>query len=142
MRTLNRNKQKMFYSLPIGQFPIYSTDEDGNIIYVPVDGKDVPVETGNYETFYGNPIEFKANISSTLASAAFKPFGVDNSANMATICCDKGYLDLKIGAIIWKNSQVRYKNDRVDSASADFVVKGIDIEGLNNDLYLLERLNV
>lgn len=142
MRTLNKNKQKMFYSLVIGKTPVYAKDENGDIKYIEVDGVRVPVETGDYETLYGNPIEFKANISSTLASAAFKPFGVDNSANMATICCDKGYLDLKIGAIIWKSSSVQYKDNLVDGSSADFVVKGIDIEGLNNDLFLLERLNV
>lgn len=135
----------MYFSLPVGRVPVYVMDEDGNIKTVEVDGEEIPVESGEYETEYGEPVEFKANISSTLASAAFKPFGIDNSANMATICCDKGYLDLQIGARVWKHSPIRYKdaeNTIVDGSSADFVVKGIDIEGLNNDLFLLERLNV
>lgn len=142
MRTLNRNKQKMYYSLVTGTRPKYRRDSDGNIIYIEIDGENVPVEDGGYENVYGTPVEFQANISSTLASAAFKPFGVDNSANMATICCDKGYLELEIGARIWKRSEIKYIGTEVDGSSADFVVKGIDIEGLTNDLFLLERLNV
>lgn len=144
MRTLKRNKQTMFYSTIIGQQPKYDRDEDGNIIYVEVDGEMIPQEGNGYETLYSQPIEFKANISSTLASAAFKPFGIDNSSNMATICCDKNYIDLKIGDIVWVKNKPTFSDEAntiPNSASADFVVKGVADIGLTNDLYLLQRLN-
>lgn len=134
----------MFYALVDGVKPVYEKNADGTIKYVEVDGEQVPVKTGDYETKYSKPVEFRANISSTLASAAFKPFGIDNSANMATICCNKDYLPLEIGAIIWRKSKIRYEDEEEtipDSSNADFVVKGIATEGLTNDLYLLQRLN-
>lgn len=144
MRTQNRNKQKMYYALVVGLMPMYERDDNGNIKYIEVNGKQVPVKTGDYETKYSTPVEFKANISSTLASAAFKPFGIDNSANMATICCNKDEIPLEIGTIVWRKSAVKYIDiDQTipDSKSADFVVKGIATEGLTNDLYLLQRLS-
>lgn len=144
MKTQNRNKQKMYYALVDGLKPVYEKDSEGNIVYIDVDGEQVPVKTGDYETKYSTPIEFSANISSTLASAAFKPFGIDNSANMATICCNKDYIPLEIGALIWRKSKVKYEDAEEtipDSSSADFVVKGIATEGLTNDLYLLQRLS-
>lgn len=142
MRNLNRNKQQMFYSLQNGRKPIYETDEEGNIIYFEdSEGNRYPSETGEYEIKYEMPVEFWANISSTLASAAFKPFGIDNSSNKAVISCEKGLLPIKEGSLIWRKSEIEYKPDgSVDSASADYQVKGVAIEGLNSDLYLLERL--
>lgn len=144
MRTQKRNKQKMYYSTILGQKPIYDRDEEGNVIYVEVDGELVPQEGNGYETLYSTPVEFKANISSTLASAAFKPFGVDNSSNMATICCNKDYVPLRIGDIVWVKSQPKYEDEEETiplSKTADFVVKGVADIGLTNDLYLLQRLN-
>ena len=44
MRTLNRNKQKMYYSLQDGTSPVYMTDDDGNVKYIEVDGEQIPVE--------------------------------------------------------------------------------------------------
>ena len=41
MRTLDRNKQKMLYSLQTGRnTPIYEKDEQGNTKYITVDGKE------------------------------------------------------------------------------------------------------
>lgn len=63
MITLNRNKQSLKYALQIGKVPIYETDDDGNIIYIVIDGNKVPVETGEYEIGYMQPVDFKANIA-------------------------------------------------------------------------------
>ena len=46
LRTLKKNKQKMYYALQVGEVPIYETDEYGNIIYT--DGGTL-IETGEYE---------------------------------------------------------------------------------------------
>ena len=47
MRVLNRNKQKMFYSMQGEEIPIYETDVDGNIIYYEdEEGNRIPLETG------------------------------------------------------------------------------------------------
>ncbi len=63
MRLLEKNKQNLKYALQVGEVPVYERDEDGNIIYIEVDGQKVPVETGETEPGYSNPIDFRGNIA-------------------------------------------------------------------------------
>ena len=49
---------------------------------------------------------------------------------------------LKAGSVIWKKSEVGYKDDVktiVDETTADYTVKGIADEGMSEDLFLLQR---
>ena len=43
MRSLKKNKQKLYYSLYSEEIPVYERDGDGNIKYIEVDGKQEPV---------------------------------------------------------------------------------------------------
>lgn len=131
----------MYFSKIIGETPEYKLDEYGNIVY---DSDGDPIPTGTITTLYSVPVKFEACISSTLASAAFRPFGVDNSANKAVIDCDKDTIALDIGDIVWKQSEIEYidvEHTKPDVKSANYVVKGIADAGLDSDLYLLQRLN-
>lgn len=144
MRTLNRNKQKMFYSKPGESTPIYETDEFGNIKYITVDGEQIPVETGEYSPGFSMPVEFKANIAGKLSDVIIRAFGADSSDNHAQIVSDKNVLPFEIGTRIWKKSKVRYKDDAktiVDGDSADYVVRGLLLEGLSEDMFYLEVLS-
>lgn len=144
MRTLNKNKQKQFYSNPGKSVPIYETDEDGNIQYIEVDGELVPVETGEYEPGFSMPVEFKANISGKLNDVIVRAFGADSSNNHAQIVADKGVLPFKIGTRIWLRSKVEYKDEAKtipDGDSADYVIRGLLLEDLNQDMFYLEVLN-
>ena len=129
--------QSMKYSLQDGKIPIYETDDDGNIIYIEVDGKRVPVETGDTDTGYAAPVDFEANISNKLAEVLMKDFGIDDSTNYAQIVAEKNALPIKSGSVIWKKSEVKYKDEDktiVDEKSADYIVKGVADEGLTNYL--------
>lgn len=144
MRTLARNKQKMFYSNPGESTPIYKTDEFGNTIYIEVDGERVPVETGEYSPGFSMPVEFKANIAGKLSDVIIRAFGADSSDNHAQIVSDKDVLPFEIGTRIWKKSKVRYKDDAktiVDPDSSDYRVDGLLLEGLNEDMFYLTVLN-
>lgn len=144
MRALNKNKQKMKYSNYKESTPVYERDSDGNIIYISVDGENVPVETGEYETGYETPVDFKANINSTLTEAFIRAFGVDKSSNKSTIVCTKGALPFAIGTRIWRNSDVGYKDtDKtiVDGDSADYEVIAVNDEALHEDTFLLQKLS-
>lgn len=141
---LEINKQKMLYSLPCGMTPIYETNPDGSIKYIAVDGEMVPVETGDYETGYKQPVIFYASISNRLGETLAKEYGLDPSANNVQIVAEKGYLPLSVGSLIWKKSAVGYKyNDKakmiIDPNTADYVVAGIADEGLEADLFLLQK---
>ena len=143
MMTLQSNKQKMQYSLQDGRIPIYETDEDGNIIYyTDSEGNQIPIETGEYTTGYSQPIPFFANINNKLNEVVWKDFGIDDSTNYAQIIASKDELPLKVGSVIWKKSEVGYKDDDktiVDETTADYTVKGIADEGMSEDLFLLQR---
>ena len=141
--TLQANKQKMRYSLQGEKVPIYETDEDGNIIYYEdADGNRIPLETGEYETGYSKPVSFFANINNKLNEVVWQDYGIDNSTNYAQIVASKDELPLKVGSVIWKKSEVCYKDDDrtiVDETTADYTVKGIADEGMSEDLFLLQR---
>ena len=71
-----------------------------------------------------------------------KDYGIDNSTNYAQIVANKGELPLKAGSVIWKKSEVGYKDDDktiVDETTADYIVKGVADEGMSEDLFLLQR---
>ena len=92
--TLRSNKQKMKYSLFVSSTQEYELDEDGNIVYVEVDGEMIPVKVGETEEHYATPVDFKACITSELNELHMKAFGVDQSSIYSTLTCKKGYLPL------------------------------------------------
>lgn len=141
MRTLRKNQQSMKYALQIGEVPIYQTDEDGNVLYYEdSEGNRIPLETGETEIGYSEPVSFLANINNKLNEVVWAEYGVDNSTNYAQIVVDKGVLPLEAGSVIWKKSKVgRKESGSVDDSTADYVVKGVADEGQNFDLFLLQR---
>lgn len=142
MRLARKNKQSMRYSLYKSSEPIYELDEDGNIKYMEIDGVQVPIEVGTTEPHYDKPIPFKANIHSELNEMHLKSYGVDQSSIYSEIVVKKGKLPLKIGTIIWRESEIIYEDNEKTipkQSSADYTVVGIMTEGLSEDCYLLQR---
>ena len=153
--SLDINKQKMTYALPTGQQPKYELDSDGNIdyegymgedgIFVPYlddDGNKIPKLTGDTIDTYSAPVIFYSSINNKLNEVLAKEFGIDDSTNYAQLVTDKEEFPLKVGALIWKRSEVGYKDNNktiIDSTSADYIVKGVADEGLTVDLYLLRK---
>lgn len=141
MRLLRKNKQKMKYSLQIGEVPIYERDEDGNIIYIEVDGKKVPVETGETEIGYSDPVEFMGNIAMSGGEAEAKSFGVDISEYDAILLMEKDRIPIDETSLLWHTSEVKYvdeQNTVVDRKSADYSIKRVQ-PSLNFTRYLLKR---
>ena len=143
MLTLASNKQSMKYSLQGERVPIYETDGNGNIVYyTDSDGNKIPIETGEYTTGYSQPVSFFANINNKLNEVVWQDYGIDDSTNYAQLITSKNELPLKVGSVIWKKSEVGYKDDEntiVDETTADYTVKGIADEGVSEDLFLLRR---
>ena len=140
MIALQANKQSMKYLIPGKTEPVYETDDDGNIKYIIVDGRQEPIATGEYRITAGEIVDFRANINSTLTEAFIRAFGVDDSSDKATIVSTKNFLPLKDGMKIWKDSEVLYKNETVDENSADYEVIDVNTEALNEDCFLLKKL--
>lgn len=134
--------QPMKYSLQDGRVPIYERDENGDIVYIEVDGQKIPVETGEYETGYSAPVDFMGNISMSGGEAEAKEFGMDIGDFDAVIVLEKDAVQLTETSIIWHTSPVKYKDEQntiVDSKSADYAVKRVS-PSLNFTKVLLQRI--
>ena len=134
--------QPMKYSLQDGRVPIYERDENGDIVYIKVDGQKIPVETGEYETGYSAPVDFMGNISMSGGEAEAKEFGMDIGDFDAVIVLEKDAVPLTETSIIWHTSLVKYKDEQntiVDSKSADYAVKRVS-PSLNFTKVLLQRI--
>lgn len=144
MKTLRKNKQKMYYSLPIGEQPIYKLDENGNkvISYVDEEGNIYYEDTGETEIVYSKPVQFMNGISGKLSEVLVKEFGIDDSSMYAEMDTEANRYPIVAESLIWLKSDVLYKDmgkTIPDKTSCDYVVSGVLNEGLNVWNYLLKR---
>ena len=139
---LEKNKQDLKYALQIGEVPIYERDEEGNIIYIDVDGQKVPVDTGETEIGYDKLVDFQGNFAMSGGEAEAKSFGVDISEYDAVLLMEKGRIPIDETSLIWHMSEVKYADEQntiVDKKSADYTVKRVQ-PSLNFTRYLLKRV--
>lgn len=142
MRTQTRNRQRMFYATPNGSTPIYQRDENGNIQYITVDGKEIPIETGEYEPAFAAAVEFHGAIFSQLENAIVRAWGNDSSYNYAVLVTEKdAYPEICNGTRIWRKNEIKLKDSGMpDESSADYYVSGVLDEELNETSYYLTVL--
>lgn len=145
MRTQNKNRQKIYISNQTGMTPVYEYDEDGNLKYITVDGKTVPVTTGEYEMGYSYPVECKANIALSGGEVSNVEFGIDFSAYDAVLEGIDKIDDLKITetTLIWHKSPLVWKDRTktiINPNSADYRVTRVS-PSLNEQKFLLQKVN-
>lgn len=141
MRKLNKQGQKMYYALQNNeQIPVYERDEQGNIVYKTVGGKRIPVQTSDYVLGYDEPVEFKNGITGKLQQEDVEAFGITNTKGYALMSYPKGAYPFKEGTLIWKKSEVKYIDGRIDEKSADYTVMAVKDEDLNIWSCLLQRM--
>jgi len=155
MRTVRRNKQKLWYSLQTDeQIPVYEKDSDGNTKYegyedsdgnfIPIlddDGNKIPIETGEYDYKYATPVIFYANINEGGSKTSMKVWGIDESSYDATAEFARGAYPLTETSVVWFKTEPKYEDDEKtipDEKSADYqVVKVVD--SLNYTTVVLKR---
>lgn len=135
MRTLEKNKKKMYYALQKKErVPIYSG------YYEDAEGNKYPLETGEYKTVYEAPISFKGNITMSGGESDNKEFGIDLSEYNAILLMDKDELPITETSLIWLESQPEYAEDgTVKEFSADYSVVKIS-PSLNQIRYVLKKV--
>ena len=142
MRTLNKNKQKMKYSIKGERQPIYELDENGNKIidYVDEEGNIYYRETGGYTSGWSVPVDFKGNIAMSSGEVEAKEFGLSVADYDAVLVLDKNEVPLEEGYLIWHEKEVEFKDDgEVDTTSADYTVKKV-ANSLNSAKYVLKAV--
>ena len=134
----------MYYSLPIGEQPIYELDENGQkkIAYTDDEGNVYYVETGESEMVYSKPTSFENGIYGKLSEVLIKEFGIDDTSMYAEMESEANKYPIVAESLIWLKSEPKYKDlDKtiLDKTSCDYVVAGVLNEGLNVWNYLLRR---
>lgn len=129
MRTLQRNKQDLFYAQYLGKLQKQKIDKNGNIIKI-----------GEKKDTYGEPKPFKGNITMSGGEVEAAEFGLDLSDYDAKVVFEKNLYPIKEGYIIWHESEPVVDNDGHSLVtSADYrVVKRSP--SLNSDRFILKRL--
>lgn len=135
MRTSNKNKQTLYYALQSDEkLPIYDgfyTDEDGNRY---------PLDTGEKEYVYLEPVAFKGNIAMSGGESEAAEFGLNLSDYNAVLVMNKSEIPITETSLIWFENKPVYNNDgRVDEHSADYTVVKIS-PSLNVDKFVLKKV--
>jgi len=129
MRTPRRVKQKMYVAYYHDGEPLYDRDEEGNIIYDTMpDGETVPRKVGETPAGYDDPTEFWNSITGDLTEDELQAFGSE-AQGMAKMTFKRDEYDFAVGDLIWKESEIEYKDGKVDESSADYRVIGIQCTG-------------
>lgn len=146
MRCLNKNKQKMYYSLLLGEFPNYALDKNGNRIVDWTDPDTGEVHyrmTGTKSKRYSEPVMFKGNIAMSGGDVDRVEFGVDMAKYEAVLVTNKNQIPLTETSILWYKTSPRTKViDGViyaDESSADYKVLKVS-PSLNVDRYILDKV--
>lgn len=134
MRTLNKNTQKMYYANQDRVVPIYEyyEDEDGNMI---------PLDTGETKLVYGEPIEFKGNISlSNGGEVEVQEYGLSQADYSAILVTSKNTLPITETSLIWFENEPKKDIDgNTNEFSADYRVVKVS-DSLNVSKYALQKV--
>ena len=137
MRSLKKNKQKLWYSTYADQITEYYRDSDGNIIYDEIDSEQIP-RIKCERAGYNNPVSFYANISAGKGTSQEEVFGVSLDYTKTISTTDMS-LPLDEKSLVWFETEPIYNADgTVNEASADYSVVGI-AKSLNNVVYALKK---
>jgi len=130
MRTLNKNKQTIYYAL-LTDRETESTKET-----IVVDGQTVTIDEGDYTIAYDKPEPFSANISFSGSDSVDVEFGIDMSAYDAIIVTDMKAIPITETSLIWFETEP--PEDENDGSTADYSVVAVR-HSLNFTKAILKR---
>lgn len=139
MRSLRKNMSSLFFSTYSEENKVYQRDENGDIVYIEVDGERIPVELGTVAG-YNEPVIFYANIAMSGGEAEAKEYGVSTSDYEAVLVLSDKTLGITETSRIWHTTEPKINTDgTVDGDSADYSVLAVK-PSLNGMKYLLKKL--
>lgn len=133
MRTLNKNKTRLYFALYDGEVPIYDYYEDE-------EGNRIPIDTGETTTGYTHPVKFYGNIATSGGETEAKEFGLNLADYEAVLVMGKNVLPVDETSLIWQNTAPQYHADgTVDGNSADYRIIKVS-PSLNVDKFVLKKV--
>ena len=109
MRTLNRNKIRIYYANYHDKIPI--RDEYGNL-------------TGEYRIAYGNPVAVMANVSAARGESTTRQFGEDVSYDRIIVLDDPAF-PIAETSILWIDTVPEIAEDGSTETPYDYIVKQV-----------------
>ena len=125
MRTLNRNKIRIYYANYHGKTQL--TDEYGNL-------------TGEYEISYTNPTEVCANVSAARGEATTRQFGEDVRYDRIIVLDDPA-THIAETSILWIDTLPEITEDGSTKTPHDYIVKQV-ATSLNSVSIAVSKVNV
>ena len=140
MRSLKKNKQKLWYSTYADQIILYKRDENGEIEYIDDgEGNQIPIEIGT-KAGYDSPVSFYANISMSGGEVNPAEYGFDIGSYEAVIVTTDKSLPIDELSLIWHTTEPAIGIDgTVDETTADYSVIAVK-PSLNSVKYLLKKV--
>lgn len=145
MRTLYRNRQKLYYAELVGSEPQYALDEQGNKIVSYIDESVTPpvvyYETlGTTEKHYTAPVEIKASISMSNGEMQEQEYGLSESSYEAILITERGKYPITKTCLVWfKTTPQVDKDGYAIPETADYTILSIN-ESINVDKYVLGKV--
>lgn len=139
MRSLKKNRQKLYFATYSEEIKVYQRDENGNIVYVYVDGEKIPIEIGTVAG-YNEPVIFNANIAMSGGEAEAREYGFDIGSYEAVLVTTDKSLPITETSRLWHTTVPKINTDgTVDGDSADYSVLAVK-PSINSVKYLLAKL--
>ena len=125
MRTLARNKTRIFYANYCDKIPL--RDGYGNL-------------TGEYRVSYDNPIEIMANVSAARGEVTTRQFGDDETYDRV-IVLDDPRLPIAVTSVLWIDTLPEISEDGSTNTPHDYIVKQVAVS-LNSVSIAVSKVNV
>ncbi len=125
MRTLNRNKIRIYYANYSDKIPL--RDEYGNM-------------TGEYKISYDNPIAIMANVSAARGEATTRQFGDDEGYDRIIVLDDPKF-PVAVTSILWIDTPPEIAEDGSTYTPHDYIVKQV-ATSLNSVSIAVSKVNV
>lgn len=145
MRTLYRNRQKLYYAELVGSETQYALDEHGNKIISYIDDSVTPpvvyYETlGTTEKHYTAPVEIEASISMSNGEMREQEYGLSESSYEAILVTERGKYPITKTCLVWfKTAPQVDKSGYAIPETADYTILSIN-ESINVDKYVLGKV--
>lgn len=127
MRMLKRNKQSFYYAQFIEKRPVTTEDEWGN-----------KLQTGEWETIYGNPVALKANISAAKGETETRIFGEDLGYDKVIVLKD---VPIDEFSILWIDTAPILDDDGATQTPHDYVMRKV-ARSINSVSIAVSKVNV
>ena len=123
MRSMERNKQDIWYALYQSKIPIL--DEENN-------------ETGEYQTGYSNPVKFRIRVSPNKGDSSDEVFGKSLDYDCVMNTTDRNF-PIDEYSILWINTVPNIKEDGSTDTPHDFTVVRV-AKDINEWMFAIKKV--